>query len=66
MVFHSFGHLSEIKSSIEFAEDALKQQGQAIAKGFKTSMTPLGYFSNLKYTLKENRWQRYGNQYSPI
>lgn len=53
VVLHSFGHLSESKSSIEFAEDAIKTiKDKLTAKGLETSMTPFGYFYEFKIHVK--------------
>jgi len=49
VVLHSFGHLSESKSSVEFAEEAIKATKEGLtAKGFEASMTPFGYFLEFK------------------
>ena len=53
VVLHSFGHLSESKSSIEFADDAIKTiKNKLTAKGFETSMTPFGYLFEFKIHVK--------------
>lgn len=53
VVLHSFGHLSESKSSIDFADDAIKTiKNKLTAKGFETSMTPFGYFFEFKIHVK--------------
>lgn len=53
VVLHSFGHLSESKSSIEFAENAMKMiKDKLTAKGLETSMTPFGYFYEFKIHVK--------------
>ncbi len=53
VVLHSFGHLSESKSSIEFAEDAIKTiRDKLTVKGFETSMTPFGYLFEFKIHVK--------------
>ncbi|WP_412534918.1 threonyl-tRNA synthetase editing domain-containing protein [Methanosarcina sp.] len=53
VVLHSFGHLSESKSSIEFAEDAIKIiRDKLTSKGFETSMTPSGYLFEFKIHVK--------------
>lgn len=45
VVLHSFGHLSESKSSIEFAEDIINSLKQELSsKGVETYTTPFGYF----------------------
>lgn len=49
VILHSFGHLSESKSSIEFAEDTIKTiKDKLTAKGLETSMTPFGYLFEFK------------------
>lgn len=53
VVLHSFGHLSESKSSIDFAENAIKTIKEKLtAKGLETSMTPFGYFFEFKIHVK--------------
>ncbi len=53
VVLHSFGHLSDSKSSIEFAENAIKAiKDKLTSKGFETSMTPFGYFFEFKIHVK--------------
>jgi hypothetical protein len=53
VVPHSFGHLSESKSSIEFAEDTLEAIKEKLAaKGLETSMTPFGYLLEFKIYVK--------------
>jgi hypothetical protein len=53
VVLHSFGHLSESKSSIEFADDTIKTiKNKLTAKGFETSMTPFGYLFEFKIHVK--------------
>jgi Archaea-specific editing domain of threonyl-tRNA synthetase. len=53
VVLHSFGHLSESKSSIEFAENILKTIKEKLAeKGLETSMTPFGYLLEFKIHVK--------------
>ncbi|MCC4767487.1 hypothetical protein FXW07_12895 [Methanosarcina sp. DH1] len=53
VVLHSFGHLSESKSSIEFAEDILNTIKEKLtAKGLETSMTPFGYLLEFKIHVK--------------
>lgn len=53
IVLHSFGHLSESKSNVEFAEEIIKSiQDKLTAKGFKTSMTPFGYLFEFKIHVK--------------
>jgi len=53
VVLHSFGHLSESKSSVEFAEAALEEIKEKLtAKGLETSMTPFGYLNEFKIHVK--------------
>lgn len=53
VVLHSFGHLSESKSSIEFAEEVIEAlKNKLTAKGIETSMTPFGYFLEFKIHVK--------------
>ena len=53
VVLHSFGHLSESKSSIEFAENILKTIKEKLTeKGMETSMTPFGYLLEFKIHVK--------------
>lgn len=53
VVLHSFGHLSESKSSVEFAESTLKAIKEKLtAKGLETSMTPFGYLNEFKIHVK--------------
>jgi hypothetical protein len=53
VILHSFGHLSESKSSVEFANDAIKKiKDKLNAKGFETSMTPFGYLFEFKIHVK--------------
>lgn len=53
VVLHSFGHLSESKSSVEFAEEVIKAINDKLtAKGFETLMTPFGYFLEFKIHVK--------------
>lgn len=53
VVLHSFGHLSESKSGIEFAEEAIKAIKDRLAqKGLEASMTPFGYFLEFKIHVK--------------
>lgn len=52
-VLHSFGHLSESKSGVEFAEEILKTIKEKLtAKGLETSMTPFGYLLEFKIHVK--------------
>jgi hypothetical protein len=52
VILHSFGHLFESKSSVEFANDAIKKiKDKLTAKGFETSMT-LGYLFEFKIHVK--------------
>ncbi len=53
IVLHSFGHLSESKSGIEFAEEAIKEiKDKLVEKGLEVSMTPFGYFLEFKIHVK--------------
>ena len=53
VVLHSFGHLSESKSSIDFAEDAIKAINSKLTlKGLETSMTPFGHLYEFKIHVK--------------
>jgi hypothetical protein len=53
VVLHYFGHLSESKSSVEFADYAIKTiKDKLTAKGFETSMTPFGYLFEFKIHVK--------------
>jgi hypothetical protein len=53
VVLHSFGHLSESKSSIDFAEDIIKTIKEKLTeKGLETSMTPFGYLLEFKIHVK--------------
>ncbi len=53
VILHSFGHLSESKSSVEFAEDAIKTiKDKLTSKGFEASMTPFGYLFEFKIHVK--------------
>jgi Archaea-specific editing domain of threonyl-tRNA synthetase. len=53
IVLHSFGHLSESKSSIGFAEEAIKAiRDRLAAKGMDAVMTPFGYFLEFKIHVK--------------
>lgn len=53
VVLHSFGHLSESKSSIEFAEEAIEAiRGKLVQKGLEVSVTPFGYFLEFKIHVK--------------
>lgn len=53
VVLHSFGHLSESKSSIGFAEEAIRAiKDKLAAKGLEASMTPFGYFLEFKIHVK--------------
>ncbi len=53
VVLHSFGHLSESKSSIGFAEEAIKAiRDRLDAKGMDAAMTPFGYFLEFKIHVK--------------
>lgn len=49
VVLHSFAHLSESKSSPEFAQTALAAIEERLrAKGLEVSQTPFGYFLEFK------------------
>ena len=49
VVLHSFAHLSESKSSIEFAKAMLESIKEKLtSKGFTASSTPFGYFLEFK------------------
>jgi len=49
ITLHSFAHLSESKSSIEFAKKMIKSiKSKLIEKGFEVDMTPFGYFLEFK------------------
>jgi len=53
VVLHSFGHLSESKSDIGFAEEAIEAINDRLAqKGLATSVTPFGYFLEFKIHVK--------------
>lgn len=53
VILHSFGHLSESKSGVEFAEDTLKTIKEKLtAKGLQASMTPFGYLLEFKIHVK--------------
>jgi len=53
VVLHSFGHLSESKSSVEFAEEIIGDiYEKLISKGFESFMTPFGYFLEFKIHVK--------------
>lgn len=67
VVLHFFGHLSESKSSIEFAEDILEAVKEKLtAKDLETSVTPFGYSLEFKIHVKGDHWQKCGNQYNFI
>jgi hypothetical protein len=45
IVLHSFAHLSDSKSSVEFAQKMLEGiQGSLKSKGYEVITTPFGYF----------------------
>ncbi len=45
IVLHSFAHLSESKSSVEFAQKVFKTIEERLErKGYTVSVTPFGYF----------------------
>ncbi len=49
VVLHSFAHLSDSKSSIEFAKTMLESIKEKLSsKGFAASSTPFGYFLEFK------------------
>jgi len=49
IVLHSFAHLSDNKSSIEFAKETLEAIKEKLnSKGLETSLTPFGYFLEFK------------------
>ena len=53
VVLHSFAHLSESKSSIEFAESALRAiRDKLVSKGLDVGITPFGYFLEFKIHVK--------------
>lgn len=45
VVLHSFAHLSDSKSSVEFAREVFRTiEDRLRGKGYKVSVTPFGYF----------------------
>lgn len=49
IVLHSFAHLSESKSGVEFAQRVLKTiEDRLERKGYAVSVTPFGYFLEFK------------------
>ena len=53
VVLHSFAHLSESKSGVEFAEAALKGiRDRLTAKGLEVAITPFGYFLEFRIHVK--------------
>ncbi len=49
IVLHSFAHLSESKSSVEFAQRVFKTiEDRLRNKGYAVSVTPFGYFLEFK------------------
>ena len=49
IMLHSFAHLSDSKSSIEFAQETINALKAKLAeKGFEVDMTPFGYFLEFK------------------
>jgi len=49
ILLHSFAHLSESKSSIEFAQEMIESlQTKLTEKGFEVETTPFGYFLEFK------------------
>ncbi len=49
VVLHSFGHLSDSKSSSEFAQDIIKRiEKKLTSKGLEAITTPFGYFLEFK------------------
>jgi hypothetical protein len=53
VVLHSFAHLSDSKSSIEFANDIINSIKQKLSsKGIETYITPFGYFLEFKIHVK--------------
>jgi LDH2 family malate/lactate/ureidoglycolate dehydrogenase len=53
VVLHSFAHLSDSKSSVEFANDIINNIKQKLSsKGIETYVTPFGYFLEFKIHVK--------------
>lgn len=49
VLLHSFAHLSNSKSSSQFAQESIKKLSDKLAeKGFSVSSTPFGYFYEFK------------------
>jgi len=49
IVLHSFAHLSDSKSSVEFAREVLESiEDRLKNKGFEVFITPFGYFLEFK------------------
>lgn len=49
IILHSFGHLSESKSSPEFAQEMINDIKKSLEeRGYKTETTPFGYFLEFK------------------
>lgn len=49
ILLHSFAHLSESKSSIEFAGEVIESiKTKLVEKGFEVETTPFGYFNEFK------------------
>jgi len=49
IVLHSFAHLSDSKSSVEFAREALESiEDRLKNKGYEVFVTPFGYFLEFK------------------
>lgn len=49
IMLHSFAHLSDSKSSIEFAQEVLETiEDRLKNKGYAVSVTPFGYFLEFK------------------
>lgn len=53
IVLHSFAHLSDSKSSIEFAKELISKMGEKLSSHeFNTTITPFGYFLEFKIHVK--------------
>ena len=49
IVLHSFAHLSESKSDIDFAHDLfIRLRGRLEGKGYAVTMTPFGYLNEFR------------------
>ena len=49
IILHSFGHLSESKSSPEFAQEMINEIKKSLEeRGYTTKTTPFGYFLEFK------------------